>query len=242
MIDIKKCVKHLQTKNKILFLLTSNRWEKSKDEPKSNILARDIADKLNGKQVTIIDVTKLHIYDCEGNVSERNGNSCGVKEAVLKDTAKNPSKCHRCWASINHNDDELWKITKILFDSDAVVLFGSVRWGQTNAVYQKLIERLTWLENRHATLKESNIVKDIDIGCIFVGQNWRGQEVVDIQKEVLKFYGFNVVADLCGSWQYTNNKRDESKESYKKAFPEFVKRFDIIKVFMESFRNFISKV
>jgi hypothetical protein len=101
------------------------------------------------------------------------------------------------------------------------VFFGSVRWGQTNAIYQKLIERLCWIENRHTTLKESNIVKNIQAGIILTGQNWNGENVVETQKQVLKFYGFDVRDDICWNWQYTNNANDETKESYKNAIKEF---------------------
>jgi multimeric flavodoxin WrbA len=173
------------------------------------------------KKVEIIDVSKLNIYVCEGNVSSANGNSCGVKDALLKNSDKNPSGYHRCWCSINNKDDELWKVSKSLFESDCVVFFGSVRWGQTNSIYQKLIERLCWIENRHTTLRESNIVKDIDAGIVLTGQNWNGSNVIDRQKQVLKFYGFNVVDNISWNWQYTNNANDETKDSYKKAISEF---------------------
>src|SRR3989338_4120951 len=118
-------VNYLKNKNKILFLTTSNRWvgelsgfqdkdslisERAESEekgelPKSSLLAKKIAEKVGLNKVKIIDVTKLKIYVCEGNVSGLKGNSCGVKDAVLKDKEKNPSGCHRCWASINNPDD-----------------------------------------------------------------------------------------------------------------------------------------
>ena len=34
------------------------------------------------------DASKLNIYQCEGNVSTSKGNSCGLKDAVLKDSEK----------------------------------------------------------------------------------------------------------------------------------------------------------
>jgi len=117
----------------------------------------------------------------------------------------------------------LWKISKELFESEVVMFFVSVRWGQTNAYYQKLIERLNWIENRHTTLSENNIVKDIDAGIILVGQNWNGENVVKTQKEVYKYFGFNVPKELSWNWQYTSNSNDESKRSYKLAPKEFEK-------------------
>jgi multimeric flavodoxin WrbA len=220
--NIDKTVIFLEKKNKVLFLTTSNRYEKNVDDvPKSTQLAYHIQELLGMKKVEIIEVPKLNIYNCEGNVSSANGNGCGKKEAVLKDDNKNPSGYHRCWCSLNHKDDELWKVSKPLFESDCVVFFGSVRWGQTNAIYQKLIERLCWIENRHTTLKESNIVKDISSGIVLIGQNWNGANVIETQKKVLNFYGFKVEDEICWNWQYTNNANDESKESYKKAITEF---------------------
>jgi len=221
-----RVIEHLKKKKKVLFLTTSNRWEGDKEKPKSTILAEFIKSKV-GDTVELIDVSKLNIYCCEGNVSKKDGNNCGVKEAVLKDKEKNPSGNHRCWASINNKDDELWKVSKPLFEADAVVFFISIRWGQTNSVYQRLIERLDWIENRYSTLKEDNIIKDKDVGIIAVGQNWNGANVIETQKQVLDFYGFNLVDDLCFNWQYTKDTLDESQKSYKDASKAFEKVFGI---------------
>ena len=219
-------IDYLKKKKKVLFLTTSNRWEGDKEKPKSTILAEYIKSKI-GDSVEIIDVAKLNIYICEGNVSKSDGNNCGVKDAALKDKEKNPSGNHRCWCSINNKDDELWKISKPLFESDAVVFFVSVRWGQTNSVYQKLIERLDWIENRHTTLKEDNIIENIDAGIIAIGQNWNGENVIETQKQVLEFYGFKVPEELSFNWQYTKDKLDESQESYKNALKTFEKVFGV---------------
>jgi multimeric flavodoxin WrbA len=224
-------VKFLENKNKILFLTTSNRGEWAEKElgevPKSTKLAKAVQDYLGDTKCTLIEVPHLKIYPCEGNVSHGYGNSCGVLKAKLKDKDKNPTGNHRCWRSINNPDDELWKISKALFESDAVVFWGSVRWGQMNSEYQKLIERLTWLENRHTTFKESNLLEKISAGIITVGQNWRGSEVVEVQKQVLEFFGFKVVPDLCWNWQYSNDANDESQKSYKEASKDFNKTFDL---------------
>lgn len=226
-----KSVKFLEGKKKVLFLTTSNRGEwaekELKEEPKSTKLAKAIQDYLGKSKCTLIEVPHLKIYPCEGNVSHGDGNSCGVLKAKLDDKDKNPTGNHRCWRSINNPDDELWKISKALFESDAVVFWGSIRWGQMNSEYQKLIERLTWLENRHTTFKESNLLENISAGVITVGQNWRGNEVVKVQKQVLDFFGFNVNSELCWSWQFSNNENDESQKSYKQAAKSFDKTFDL---------------
>jgi multimeric flavodoxin WrbA len=220
-------VNYLVDRDKILFLTTSNRWEGDRELPKSSILAGKIADRIGRDKVSIIDVSRLKIYPCEGNVSTHKGNNCGSKSAVLQDSLKNPSGCHRCWASINNPDDDLWQISKALFQSEVVVFFGSVRWGQMNSIYQKLIERLTWIENRHSSLEEDNVVKKIDAGLVCIGQNWNGKNILKTQKEVLKFFGFNIVDKLFLSWQYTSKKSDERLDSYKKTFHKFMKDFGL---------------
>lgn len=223
---MKSTIKLLQNKQHILFLTTSNRWRGEKNDiPKSTMLAQKIAEKVGTHKVEIIDVPSLLIYPCEGNVSTKGGNSCGLLDAVLKNAEKNPSGLHRCWASINNPDDELWKISKALFASDAVVFFGSVRWGQMNSFYQKLIERLTWIENRHSTLGETNEVANIAAGVIAIGQNWRGEDVVATQKQVLSYFGFQTPDELSWNWQYTTESSDESPESYKLAFKTFSQEF-----------------
>jgi multimeric flavodoxin WrbA len=124
---------------------------------------------------------------------------------------------------VNDTSDELWKVSKDLFEADIVLFFSSIRWGQTNSEYQKLIERLTWIENRHSTLGEENIVGDKEVGFICIGQNWNGINVVGIQKKVLNFYGFNTPDNLFWNWQYTDNPKDETQESYKKSYNAFRK-------------------
>lgn len=217
--------KYLEKKEKILFLLTSNRWSGHKeDTPKSSKLAYSLQEKLGPNKVTIIDVSKLKIYECEGNVSSKTGNHCGIKEALLKN-GKDTTGQHRCWASFNNKDDELYKVVNELLDSDAVVFFGSIRWGKMNAVYGKLVERLTWLENRHTTLGEKNIVQNIDVGVISVGHNWNGSEAVKHEKEVLGFFGFKTPSELFWSYQWTDNPKEETKTGYNKDIKDFQKTF-----------------
>lgn len=222
---INKTVEYLEKEKKVLLLTTSNRPPSAKEQgdiPKSTQLAKYIQSRLGMLKCDLIEIPELNIRNCVGNVSAQDGNQCGLKGALLKNKEKNPSGYHRCWVSFSHADDELWKVTKPLFESTAVIFFGSVRWGQMNAYYQKLIERLDWIENRHTTLQENNIIKNIKAGIIAVGQQWNGAEVIKTQKQVLKFYGFNVPEQLSWNWQYSDNPHLETKESYKNA----VKAFD----------------
>jgi multimeric flavodoxin WrbA len=226
---LEKTISELEKLDKVLLLTCSNRYnwdENNVDIPKSTILAMIIQEYLGDKSV-LIDVPELNIVPCEGNVSRKDGNSCGLKKALLKSDTKNPSGYHRCWASLNDKDDELWKITKELFESNAVIFFTSVRWGQANMFYQKLIERLTWIENRHTTLGENNVVENIQSGFICVGQNWKGMDVVDTQKRVHTFYGFKPNDNFYWNWQFTNKITDESQKSYEESFPTFVDKFKV---------------
>ena len=229
--NLVKTVEFLEKKKKILFITTSNRGEwamkELKEEPKSTKLAKAIQSYLGKSKCTLFETIKLQIHHCEANISHFDGNSCGVKKSALKDKDKNPTGNHRCWRSINNPDDELWKITKVMFECDAVVFFGSIRWGQMNAQYQNLIERLSWLENRHTTLGETNILKDISCGLIATGQNWRGKEVIDIQKQVLSFFGFEIKDELSWNWQFTENVKDETQKSYNQSGKKFNDTFEL---------------
>lgn len=222
-----KTIEELDKLDKVLLLTCSNRynWDSNNvDIPKSTILGMVIQEAL-GSKATLLDVPELNIHPCEGNVSRKDGNGCGIMKAKLKDERKNPTGYHRCWCSLNNPDDELWKISKELFESNAVIFFTSVRWGQASIFYQKLIERLTWIENRHSTLGESNIIKDIHSGFICTGQNWKGLDVVDTQKKVHTFYGFKPNRHLYWNWQYTDKATDETQSSYKDSFKSFVGKF-----------------
>jgi multimeric flavodoxin WrbA len=222
--------------SKILFLTTSNRWEGDKEKPKSSIIADKLKEKL--KNCEIIDVSKLKIFPCEGNVSTKKGNTCGLKGALLENKTKNPHNFIRCWASINNKSDEMYIVANKIYESDIIILFGSIRWGKMNSIYATLIERLTWLENRHSTLGEDNILKDKMAGIVTIGQNWNGDNAVELEKEVLSFYGFKVPKELSFSWQYTNDKNDESKEGYKNSYSKFIEYFNFYTTLKESVIKF----
>ena len=228
--NIEQTIEILSKYKKVLFLTCSNRYQKilEKQTPKSTILAEVITKKLNN--VTTINVPDLNIHPCEGNVSREDGNKCGLKEALLKDKEKNPSGYHRCWASIHNEDDELWKISKELFESDCVIFFTSVRWGSANMFYQKLIERLNWINNRYIPGGEPNIIKDIASGFICVGQHQYAKEIIKLQKENHEYYGFEINDKLYWYWNAEDIKYDdETYEGYLKSYPKFYENFKIIK-------------
>ena len=225
---LKNTIKELEKYKKVLLLTCSNRGEEvSKTQlPKSSILARVIHNNLDNS--TIIDVTKLKIYPCEGNVSRMEGNVCGIKEALLDDPEKNPSGYHRCWASVHNPDDELWKVSKELFESDCVVFFASVRWGAANMFYQKLIERLNWINNRFIPYGEENIIKNISSGFIIIGQHKYGDDITELQYNNHEYYGFNVNKELYWNWNAEDIEfDDETLQGYLDSYPEFFDEFKI---------------
>lgn len=221
-------IKELRKYKKVLLLTCSNRGQEVSETqlPKSSILAKIIQQNLENSE--LLDVTKLKIYPCEGNVSLMEGNMCGVKEALLEDKEKNPSGYHRCWASLNNPDDELWVVSKKLFESDCVVFFASVRWGSANMFYQKLIERLNWINNRYIPYGEPNIIKNTGSGFIVVGQYVYGDKICELQYSNHEYYGFDVNKKLYWNWTAEDgNFDDETLEGYRESYPEFFEEFKI---------------
>jgi hypothetical protein len=236
--NLKKLYNYLkkQKDKKIVFLTTSNRWEGEKELPKSSIVADELCKRLDNCE--IIDVAKLKIFSCEGNVSNKKGNGCGVKDAKLDDDKKNPTGHIRCWASLNNKSDEMYKVANAIFEADIVIFFGSIRWGKMNSIYGELVERLTWLDNRHSTLGESNLLKDKEVGVIATGHNWNGEEAVKLEKQVLGFFGFKTPDVLSFNWQWTKDKNDESKKGYLEDFGDFLREFDFVETLKESVMKF----
>ena len=212
----------LSGEKRVLFITTSNRGEyiSSKGEkPKSTRLAEHLADLLKEKGVEVVtmDAAKLKIYNCLGCVSELKGNMCGSPKSKLKDPEKNPHGHLKCWASHDFKDDELWKIANELYNSDAVIFFASNRWGNPNSIYQKLIERLDWIESSYTTYNGPNTVKNKKAGMVLLGQNWRVQESLEVQYHVLNFFGFETPVELFMGWQFTRDTEDEEQKSYQEA-------------------------
>jgi len=212
----------LSDAKRVLFVTTSNRGEyiSSKGEkPKSTRLAEHFKKLLEEREVEVVlmDASKLKIHNCLGCVSELKGNMCGSPESKLKDDKKNPHGHLKCWASLDYKDDELWKIANEIYESDVIIFFASNRWGNPNAIYQKLIERLDWIESSYTTYNGPNTIKGKKAGMILIGQNWRVQESLEVQYHVLNFFGFDTPEELFMGWQFTRDTIDEEQKSYQEA-------------------------
>jgi hypothetical protein len=221
-----RLVKYLASKNDILLLTTSTRYrEHDWDIPKTTQLAIRLEKQLKHgrKRVTRLDVSNLKIHTCEGNISARRGNNCGVAEAKLPGRSKNPTGHHRCWASINNRDDQLYEISRELFQSKVAIFFVSVRWGQANSVYQRLFERLSWIENRVTSLGEAPIpqLKNLEAGIVVFGHNWNDARVMQTQRQNFKWFGWRTPEALSFHWQYTRDAEEESLDSYHEAAEQF---------------------
>jgi hypothetical protein len=224
--DFKRLLRHLDSKNDVLLLTTSTRYKKHLwDVPKTTQLALRLEAHLRrrGKTVALLDVAELRIHPCEGNISSARGNTCGLAGAKLRDKGKNPTGHHRCWASLNNKDDQLYRISRELFRSQVVIFFVSVRWGQTNSVYQRLFERLSWIENRVSSLGEGPIpqLKKLEAGIVLFGHNWNDAQVLKTQKKNFEWFGWKTPDALSFNWQYTKDEEEESPESYVDAAKQF---------------------
>jgi len=132
----------------------------------------------------------------------------------------------------------MYVVANKIYESDIIVFFGSIRWGKMNAVYTQLIERLTWLENRHASLGESNILKDKEVGIVAMGHNWNGQDAVELEKQVLKYFGFQTPKELSFNRQWTTDPKDESLKGYKQDYKDYLKEKTLLDSLKESYRDF----
>ena len=122
----------------------------------------------------------------------------------------------------------MWKISRELFESDCVVFFASVRWGAANMFYQKLIERLNWINNRYIPYGEKNIIKDISSGFIIVGQHQYGDDITKLQLNNHEYYGFKINDKLYWNWSAENIEYDdETLQGYIESYPEFFEDFKI---------------
>jgi hypothetical protein len=81
-------------------------------------------------------------------------------------------------------------------------------------------------------------LKNKEVGIIATGHNWNVKESIKLEKEVLSFFGFKTPDVLSFSWQWTNDKNDESKSGYLSAFGDFLKQMNFVDILQESVKKF----
>jgi hypothetical protein len=94
--------------------------------------------------------------------------------------------------------------------------------------YQKLIERLNWINNRFIPYGEENIIKNISSGFIIVGQHEYGDDIAELQYNNHEYYGFEVNKELYWNWSAEDIEYDdETLQGYLDSYPEFFDDFKI---------------
>jgi hypothetical protein len=64
-------------------------------------------------------------------------------------------------------------------------------------------------------------LKRLEAGIVLFGHNWNDEQVLKIQKQNFKWFGWKTPAALSFNWQYTKDAEEESPESYLGAIEEF---------------------
>jgi hypothetical protein len=89
--------------------------------------------------------------------------------------------------------------------------------------YQRLFERLSWIENRFTTLGEAPIpaLRKLEAGMVLFGHNWNDRQVLATQKKNFGWFQWKTPAALSFYWQYTARAEEESQASYRDARAQF---------------------
>jgi hypothetical protein len=130
---------------------------------------------------------------------------------------------HRQQTSLRQAD--LFSQTTIcdyLFDKDKIFAYLNLDDNEL-FIYQRLYERLSWIENRVSSLGEQPIrqLRRLQAGMVVFGQNWNDARVLKTQKQNFQWFGWKTPAALSFYWQYTTDADEESPESYLGAVEEF---------------------
>jgi hypothetical protein len=71
-----------------------------------------------------------------------------------------------------------------------------------------------------------------------MGHNWNGQNSVELEKDVLRFFGFKTPKELSFNRQWTQDAKDESLKGYKQDYKDFLKEKTLLDSLKESYRDF----
>jgi multimeric flavodoxin WrbA len=157
-------------------------------------------------EVRYVDASALHIV---------NNQSCyasGKFNCASFDAGK-----YRCWAhKLSHDDPEAFGGADqmgVLYDgfawADIVVFATSVRWESHSAILQKVIERMTTLQNRSTVYGERNPLAGKRCGVLVTGHNAKAQSVASHLIEVFQWLGFESCFFYQAVWQFTENLHSE---------------------------------
>jgi len=127
---------------------------------------------------------------------------------------------YRCWAhKLSHDNPEQYggrdemPVLYEGFDWADVVVFGtSTRWESHSALLQKIIERMTNLQNRNVVYGEPNPLAEKKCGVVVTGHNAKSQSVASHLLEVFQWLGFDTNIFYQIVWQKTDNLHSEVPE------------------------------
>lgn len=140
-----------------------------------------------GHVVKFIDASKLHI------VNNLSCYSSGKFNCASYDAGK-----YRCWAhKLSHDEphkfggaDQMGVVYDAYEWADCVVFGTSVRWESHSAILQKIIERMTTLQNRNVVYCEPNPLNKKRCGVVVTGHNSMAQKVAAHLLRVFEWLGF----------------------------------------------------
>lgn len=167
--------------------------------------------KFENVETKFIDANQLHI------VQNLSCYASGKKNCASKEAGQ-----YRCWANLlsieNPKEyggkDEMGEIYDGIEWADIVLFSTSVRWMSHSALFQKIIERLNTLENRHSVYNEKHPLANKKAGVIVIGQHYQSQQVASHLCEVLSQLGFITDSSLgVYTWQRTLNRALEQEGS-----------------------------
>jgi len=163
-----------------------------------------------GHIVRYLDASQLHI------VNNLSCYSSGKFNCASYDAGK-----YRCWAhKLSHDDplkyggrDQMGALYDT-FDWAEIVIFGtSVRWQSHSAILQKIIERMTTLQNRNVVYCEANPLSGKRCGVVVTGHNSMAQNVAAHLLRVFEWLGFNTHIYNQIVWQPSSNIHSEVPET-----------------------------
>jgi len=153
-----------------------------------------------GHEVRCVNAADLHIVpnlSCYANGDTK----CGDPES-------GPYRCWAHWYSVQDPDkyggvDEMPVLYDNIAWADLVLFATSARWGTHSALLQKIIERMTVLENLSSTYGEPNPLAGKKAGVIVTGHQWLTQRIAMHLLDVFSFMGFKAERGYQFVWQRT---------------------------------------
>lgn len=162
--------------------------------------------EVRGYKVRVIDASQLHV------VNNLSCYSSGKSDCASYDAGK-----YRCWAhKLSHDTpseyggkDQMGSLYDAYDWADIVIFGTSVRWESHSAILQKIIERMTTLQNRDVVYGERNPLQDKRCGVVVTGHNSMAQNVAAHLLRVFEWLGFTTNIFYQIVWQNTQNIHSE---------------------------------